>query len=333
MVKKIKHKILSTAKERDYLAKAACLLLAVILWGYIASGKTDKLRYRMPLSVRNVPSTLAVSGMSERSAVLVLEGRKEHLKSINIKNITAYVNLDNAAPGTKEYPVRLEKQQMPEEVTLSLANDKVAITVEKKEDRLVRVVPVIEGTVRKGKIIIDRMVFPERVRITGPKSVVDSIDTLETQEVSVENEAVDLNRQVGLRTESFPDITLGEKVFTVRVAITDLRDLIMVTAPVAVLNGGRDFEYDVRDREVEVYLRSKNNRAEAADGVEAFVDAARLNYQALFANEPAAVSAELPVVVVGRTVAAADIVSIIPRKVLVRITRKKPAPAPQGDHV
>ena len=101
MVKRIKHKIVSAAKERDFLAKAACLLLAVILWGYIASGKTDKLRYRMPLQVRNVPSTLAVSGMSDRTAVLVLEGRKEHLKSVNMKNINAYVSLDNAVPARR----------------------------------------------------------------------------------------------------------------------------------------------------------------------------------------------------------------------------------------
>ena len=229
--------------------------------------------------------------------------------------------------------MKLEKQQMPEEVTLSLANDSVAVTVEKKEERTVRVVPVIEGTVRKGKIIIDRMVIPERVRITGPKSVVDSIDTLETEEVSVENEASDLQRQVGLRTESSPDITLSEKVFTVKVTITDLKDLAMVTVPVAVMNGSRDFEYELRDRDVEVYIRSKNNRMVAADDVEVFVDAARVNYSALFANDAAATaSADLPVVVVGRKVAAADIVSIIPKKVLVKVTRKKPAPAPQGDH-
>ncbi|MBP6993046.1 MAG: hypothetical protein KBC90_16135, partial [Spirochaetes bacterium] len=273
MVRRIVNKIASEAKKRDYLARSICLLLAVILWAYIAAGKTDTLRFRMPIVPRNVPSQLAVSDMSDRYAVLVVEGRKEHLKSINMKNIRAYVNLDNAVIGSKEYPIRLEKQQVPEEVTLSLASREVTVTTEKKTERWVRVVPVIEGSVRKGKIMIDRMVFPERVRITGPKSIIDSIDSLDTEEVSVDNEAADLHRQVGLRHERLADISLSEKVFTVKVTITDLKDLVMVTLPVSILNGSKDFDYELRDREAEVYIRAKNNLVVAADQVEASVDA------------------------------------------------------------
>ena len=333
MVRRIIDNIASAAKKRDYLAKSLCLLLAVILWAYIAAGRTDTLRFRMPIVPQNVPSTLAVSDMSDRFAVLVVEGRKEHLKSINMKTIRAYVSLDNAVIGSKEYPIRLEKQLVPEEVTLSLASGEVTVTIEKKAERWVRVVPIIEGTVLKGKIMIDRMVFPERVRITGPKSIVDSIDSLDTEEVSVENEAADLHRQVGLRHERLADISLSEKLFTVKVTITDLKDLLMITVPVAILNGSRDFDYDLRDREAEVYIRAKNNFAVAADQVEASVDASRLNYPVLFGNETtAAASADLPVTVAGGSVAPADIVSIIPRKALVRITRKKPAAAPQGEH-
>ncbi len=334
MIRRVLDKIVAGARKRDYLAKTVCLLLAVILWAYIAAGRTDTLRFRMPIVPRSVPSHLAISEMSERYAVLVVEGRKEHLKSINIKNVRAYVNLDNAVVGSKEYPIRLDKQQVPEEVTLSLASGEVTVTIEKKSERWVRVVPVIEGTVRKGKVMIDRMVFPERVRITGPKSIIDSIDSLDTEEVSVENETADLNRQVGLRHERLADISLSEKLFTVKVAITDLKDLVMVTVPVTVLNGSNDFDYELRDREAEVYVRAKNDLGVAADQVEASVDAARLNYLALFGNEAAgSASADLPVTVIVRTAAAADIVSIIPRKALVRITRRKPAAAPQGEHV
>ena len=56
--------------------------------------------------------------------------------------------------------------------------------------------PALEGTVRRGKIMIDRMVFPERVRISGPRTLVDSIDSLETEVVSVDNEAAELHRRV-----------------------------------------------------------------------------------------------------------------------------------------
>ena len=80
-----------------------------------------------------------------------VEGRKEHLKSINMKSIRAYVSLDNAVIGSKEYPVRLEKHLVPEDVTLSLVSDGVTVTIEKKEERWVRMILHSRGPCAGGR--------------------------------------------------------------------------------------------------------------------------------------------------------------------------------------
>jgi YbbR domain-containing protein len=322
---KIKVKIKTLAQERDFFAKGVCLLLAVILWAFIASAKSERLTYKIPIVVKNIPQDLAVSGMSDKYATIVLEGRKDELKSVNIKMIRASIDLTNAeVKEPKNYRILVEKQQVPEDVTITLVEKEVAVTVEKKEDRWIRVLPNITGSVRNGKIIIDKMVVPERVKISGPRSVINDVDSIETEDVSVENEGGDIQRQVGLKKERFKDISFNEKIFTVKVLITDLKDLVVVTVPVNVHGGAAEYEYEARDRDVEIYIRSRNYRKVTPGDVEAFVDAVHLNLKGLFDKDPAVVLyRDLPVFVRARNVNAADIISIMPKKALVKIYKKQ----------
>ncbi len=312
-------------RERDFLAKGVCLLLAVILWAFIISGKTEKLRYKVPLAIKNLPANMAVSGLSGRSAVVILEGKKEELKSVNIKNIRATVDLEKASlGGPRDYPVQVEKQEVPEDISISLVDREVTLTVEKKEYRWVRVVPLITGEVGKGKIIIDKQVVPEQVMISGPRSVINDIDSIETEEVSVENETGEMKRQVGLDAEKYKDISFSEKNFTVRVLVTDLKDLEVITVPVVVKNVPREYDYEVKDREVEVYIRLAEKQPVAPGDIEAFVDAGKVNARFLLAKERKdTVVKELPVAVAGKNMNATDIISVMPKKVMVKITHKQ----------
>jgi YbbR domain-containing protein len=324
-MKVIKDRIMYVVRERDFLAKGVCLLLAVILWAFIISGKTEKLRYKVPLTIKNLPANMAVSGLSGRTAVIILEGKKEELKNVNIKNIRVTIDLENASlGGPRDYPVQVEKQEVPEDISISLVDREVTLTIEKKEFKWVRVVPVITGEVGKGKIIIDKQVVPEQVMISGPRSVINDIDTIDTEEVSVENETGEIKRQVGLNAEKYKDVSFSEKNFTVRVLVTDLKDLEVITVPVGVKNAPREYEYEVKDREVEVYIRLAEKQSVAPGDVEAFIDAGKVNARLLLAKEQKdTVVKDLPVVVAGRNINTTDIISVMPKKVLVKITHKQ----------
>lgn len=318
-------KIKSIVRERDFFAKGVCLLLAVILWAFIVSGKTEKLRYKVPIAAKNLPANLAVTDLSGKYAVIQLEGRKDELKSVNVKNIKVTVNMEKALVGEeKAYPVQVEKLQVPEDVAISLVDRDVNLNVEKKEEKWIKVLPNIVGSVPKGKIVIDKVVVPDHVRISGPKSAVNDIDDIETEEVSIENEARDFQRQVGLKNDRHKDITFGEKAFLVKVLITDVKDLVMVTVTAVVRNGMKDYDYELKERDIEVYVRANNNRPVAPGDFEAFVDASKVNAKALFDDEgKESVTKELPVVIVGKKINMADIISIMPKKVTVKIIRRQ----------
>jgi hypothetical protein len=319
----VKVRIVSAIREKDFLAKGVCLLLAVILWAFIVSAKTETQRFKVPIMVKNLPSDLAVASMSERFTTIVLEGRKEELKSVNIKSIKAMIDLADAKIGDpKTYQIQIEKQ-IPEDISVSPVNSDVVVSVDQKEDKWIAVVPVIVGTVQKGKIIIDKTVVPERVRISGPKSIVTDIESVNTEDVSVDNESSDIQRKAGLKTEKNKDIAFSENTVAVKVTITDLKDLAVVNAPVKVRNGNRDYSYEIKDRDVAVYVRLRNNLAVATDDVEAYIDMGRLNVKKLFGNnEKISAVQDMPIVVRGIKITMADIISIMPKKTQIKISKK-----------
>ncbi len=329
---RIRENIFAVVKERDFLAKLVCLLLAVILWAFIATGKTEKLRFKIPIVTNNLASHLTVATMSDTYASILLEGKKEHLKSVNVKKITVFVDMEDAVPDVpKEYPIRVEKHQIPEEVTLSLVNETVTVTVETRADKWIDVIPNIVGSVKKGKIIVDKTVFPERVKVSGPKSAIASLESVMTQPVSVENEGADFQRQVGLMNENHVGVSFGEKVFAVRLIIADVKDLSVFTVPVVIRNENKEYDYEIKNPEVEVYIRSRYNRVLAADDIEAFIDAGKIALKAAPPNEqPETMVLEVPVSVSGRTIISSEVFSIMPKKVQVRIT-KKSAKTPPGE--
>jgi len=319
----VKGRIATAVREKDFLAKGVCLLLAVILWAFIVQAKTETLRFNIPIAVKNLPAELAVADMSDRFATIVLEGSKDELKSVNIKNIKAMIDLTDAKIGEpRTYQIQIEKQ-IPEDISVSSVTGDVAVTVDQKEDKWISVVPSIVGAVQKGKIIIDKTVLPDRVRISGPKSLVDNMESINTEDVSVDNESSDFQRHAGLKIEKYKEIAFGENTVTVKVAITDLKDLAVVNAPVKVRNGNKDYSYEIKDRDVTVYVRLRNNLAVATDDVEAYIDMGKLNVRKLVGNDDnmSAVQ-EMPIVVRGIKITMADIISILPKKTQVKISKK-----------
>lgn len=322
-MKDLKGKIASAIREKDFLAKGICLLLAVILWAFIVSAKTETHRFKVPIVVKNLPSDLVVAGMSNRFATIELEGRVDELKSVNIKAIKAMIDMADAKIGDPQnYQILIEKQ-IPEDISVSTVNSEVAVTVEKKEEKWIAVVPIIVGEVQKGKVIIDKTVTPERVMISGPKSVVNGVEFVETEDVSVDNELSDIQRKVGLKTDKYKDIVFSEDTFTVKVSVTDLKDLALVNAPIKVRNGNKDYNYEIKDHYVAVYVRLRNNLSVATDDVEAYIDLGKINVKKLIGNdEKISAIRDLQIVVRGIKITPADIISIMPKKTQVKISKK-----------
>ena len=84
MIKPVEE-ILLHLKKRELIPKFIALFLAVILWAYISSTKLGEKSFKLNLDIKNLHKTLVISKFQNKSIRIILNGKKEELKSINFK--------------------------------------------------------------------------------------------------------------------------------------------------------------------------------------------------------------------------------------------------------
>src|SRR5208337_1198678 len=121
------------AEDKDIVPKVVCILLAVMLWGYITNTGSARIKFKIPVTYKNLDETLTVSKISTKNIVVSLSGKKDDLKSSFVKNIKLFIDLSNAEIGIyKPYKVQQTTGDIPQGFDFELDPDEVKVLVEKK---------------------------------------------------------------------------------------------------------------------------------------------------------------------------------------------------------
>ncbi|MCP4130450.1 MAG: YbbR-like domain-containing protein [bacterium] len=322
-------KLIAMARKGDYLAKAACLLCSVALWLYISTTKTGEVKFRIPINIKNLPAKMIVSKQTRKHVVVVLSGKKEQLSNVEVKNIKPYVSLKRPrVDKLTKYSIQLElvKREFPADVKIALTEKTVDIMVEKKSVKKVKIIPKITGTVKEGCIIGRKKILPEYVEISGAKSVIDKIDYIYTEDVSIDNESSDVVQSVELNKEGFNNnIHIKDTVIKVVVPIMEYGELYSLEVPVIIRNVTSDYRYRVVTPYVKVYMKSSEDKKIVVDDIDAFVNIGPVNVKALMAKmKTVKIRKELPVhIVLKNSVTDVEIVSVTPDKIMLEVEKRE----------
>ena len=310
--------------DGDSLAKIISLLLAVALWGFISVSKSGELKFRLSIEERNLPANTAVSYKSQKSVIAVVQGRKDNLKNVNIKNLKAYVDLKNPRLGKKkEYPVKLEKKELPEGISISLEKSRISVLIEKIIEKKFRIIPQITGNPAGGMLAGKPGVIPETVIIRGPSSNVSKIDEVLTEPVSIDNAKNDIVSEVPISLEELNGVELSETNIKVSVQIFNEDELNIVTVPVIVRNPGKGYRFELSVREVKIYLPAGDDIKVKDTDFEAYVDAGSKIAQRIKKKKFERKKISLPVRIVVRNRTAGNIISVKPQNIPLIIYREK----------
>jgi hypothetical protein len=218
------------------------------------------------------------------------------------------------------------RQQIPDNIDVSLSLSRVSISVEKKAYRHVRVIPRLAGNPRRGYFTGNPKILPEFVTVSGPESFVQAIDSVQTKTISIENESIKVAREVALEKPPGLNVAVEPGEVNVYVPVYEIENLQEHEVKIEARGGRGDFEYALGGREARVYIRSLKDDLHSADGdLEVYVDLATLNLdQLLRIGREDAVERELPVIVlIKNNRDAFKAVHVIPDRIQVRVTRKK----------
>lgn len=328
----IKDKIREISGKRKIAARILCLLLSISLWAIISSTKIGKVTFKCQVEIKNLAQNAVISDMARKYLPVTFEGKKENIKNVSSKNVRLYVDLKNASNGVlKKYKVEIDKQEIPEGVSVSLPVKKIKILVDRKLQKKVRVIANITGSPSKGYMAGRVSITPPNVFIVGPVSEVEKVEVLQTDEIDIEGSVSTVIKTININREGLKNIYLNETNVKIIVPITEYKRLREIEIPISLKNIDDNFNYNMNVSKIKVYFKGnegvdvKDDDEINTEMVEAFIDASKANLK-LFSGEHKAdfINFELPVSIgLKRTDGKVDIVFYNPEKIAVRISPKE----------
>ena len=175
----------------DWLIKLFAVIITLSLWFGVTG-------LRAPITTRlngvslvpRVSNEMEITNSPVDEVDLVITGDKNKIAQINKNDLVVSLDLTDVQAGERTI------QLTPEDVVVELPTgiqlteiqpNKIAVKLEKVEEREVAVRANTEGSIADGFEIYSQTVTPPRVRVRGPASYVRSLDFISTEPINLGN--------------------------------------------------------------------------------------------------------------------------------------------------
>ncbi len=171
--------------DSPWALRITSLIFAVALFFYVQSLLTNDKResdssleadilFDVPLEVDYDEKNLIVTGLPETVDIKIEGPTQSVVLAKRLKDYKAFVDLKSLLIG--EHSVTIQTENFSEKLTVTVDPKIVHITIEERVTQEFRVEPELNSRQIADNYVLDSMeVTPQRVMITGAKSVIDSI--------------------------------------------------------------------------------------------------------------------------------------------------------------
>ena len=174
----------------DWLIKLTALAITFALWLGV-TGLQAPLTTRLS-SVSFSPlinNDLAITNSPVKEVDLIITGDKRKIDQLNPRDLVVSMDLRDVKEGQRTIQITKHNitVDLPSGVKIEkIEPDRFAIKLEKIEEFEVRVRAETEGTLAPGFEIYETKIAPEKVRVRGPKSFVESLDFVSTEKINID---------------------------------------------------------------------------------------------------------------------------------------------------
>ena len=172
----------------DNLAlKAVSLLLAALTWFVIAGEKTSERGLSVPVELQNFPKDLELTGEAVTSVEVRLRASPGIIHGLGPRDVSALIDLQGVAAGERIVHLSPETIRVPFGVKVVKVTPSIlTLNFEHTLEKDVPVRPRLLGRPAPGYEVAEVTSDPARVRIAGPRSRVQEIESAFTEPVSLE---------------------------------------------------------------------------------------------------------------------------------------------------
>jgi YbbR domain-containing protein len=256
------------------------IALAILLWLTVAGEHVVERSLRVPLEFRNIPQALEIVGDTPDNVEVRVRGSSAVLSRLQPGEIVAVLDLAAARAGSRLFHIRTDEVHAPFGVEIAqVVPATISIELEKSAQRVVPIIPALEGQPAAGFVVGKMISEPATVAIVGPDTRVRQVAEATTEPISV----------AGARSRVRDVVTVGIADASVRLAQPVSATVVVEITPAPVeraeagvpvrsRNLGADLHAQVTPPVVRVTVRGSREALNSlkGDAIQAFVDLAGL---------------------------------------------------------
>ncbi|MDO6993080.1 CdaR family protein [Brachyspira innocens] len=170
--------------------KLLCLLMSFLLFLFVRYQKEYTKDYITKIEIKNIPSRLLIANQVPENVTITLKGFKDNVYELPTE-FSAYIDLTNASIGSNMYEIYLAGDIDYSKMNITVSPSKLPIVLDELAYKTVPIeVPTI-GVASLGLSVDDIIVNPSNTIISGPKSLISSIDEIKTYNLDLTDKYLD----------------------------------------------------------------------------------------------------------------------------------------------
>jgi YbbR domain-containing protein len=182
--------------------KAVSLALAVMLWYVIAGEKTSEMGLSVPVELQNVPPELELTGDPVSAVQVRLRASPGVIQRLGPGDVSAQIDLQGLEEGERIVHLTAGSMRVPFGVkVVKITPAIITLHFERTLTKTVPVRPRLIGRPAEGHEVGEVASDPAEVRLAGPKSRVQEVESAFTEPVSVDGARTSLVDEVNIGLE------------------------------------------------------------------------------------------------------------------------------------
>ncbi len=191
------HKAIDPRPDKHLKDKTIAVGLALLVWVAVnVEEAVPAIFDPVPVVLENMPPDLAIAGDYTQTISVRARGSQRDLSNLTQGRLSPRIDLTAATGGQHVFQIIPEDLNVPSGVQIERIDpSEITIVFEDSLEKYVEISPAISGEPAVGYEIVGRSTEPEMARVSGPRSLVEAIERIETSTVDV-----------GGRDESFTQV-------------------------------------------------------------------------------------------------------------------------------
>jgi hypothetical protein len=276
-------KAIDPRPDKHLKDKAIAVGLALMVWVAVnVEEAVPEIFEPVPVVLENLPPDLAIAGDYTQTISVRARGSQRDLSNLTQGRLSPRIDLTAASGGQNVFQIIPEDLNAPSGVQIERIDPaEITIVLEDSLEKYVVISPVTSGEPAAGYEIVGRSTEPEMTRVSGPRSVVEAIERIETSTVDVRGRNESFTQMVTLLSgNTFLELREGREV---NLQVDILEQPVTINfeeVPVEVINA--QYQVAVNPDHLTVFLRGPPSLLEQIDLeiLRLVIDAAELAPQA-----------------------------------------------------